>query len=94
MRARAKVFKTGGSQAVRLPKQFRLDSAEVEIWREGKDLRLRPITPHGSWKKTFARIDALLAGEFPDRDQPSGFERDLSLADDADPDVARADKPR
>ncbi|MDP3896912.1 MAG: AbrB/MazE/SpoVT family DNA-binding domain-containing protein [Mesorhizobium sp.] len=94
MRARAKVFTTGGSQAVRLPKQFRLDSAEVEIWRDGRDLRLRPIVPHDSWKKTFAKIDELLAGEFPDREQPSGFDRDVSLTEDGDPGGSGSDKPR
>jgi antitoxin VapB len=29
----ARVFKSGNSQAVRLPKQFRLKSKEVEIYR-------------------------------------------------------------
>lgn len=87
MRARAKVFTTGGSQAVRLPKQFRLDSAEVEIWREGKELRLRPVPAHDSWQKMFDEIDGLLAGDFPDREQPAEFERDVSLVVDDDADT-------
>jgi antitoxin VapB len=37
----AKVFKSGNSQAVRLPKQFRLDADEVEIFRRGDELVLR-----------------------------------------------------
>jgi len=31
----ARVFRSGNSQAVRLPKQFRLKSKEVEIFRRG-----------------------------------------------------------
>lgn len=39
--AKARVFKSGNSQAVRLPKQFRLTSAEVEIFRRGDEIVLR-----------------------------------------------------
>ena len=31
----AKVFMTGRSQAVRLPKEFRFEGTEVEIFRRG-----------------------------------------------------------
>ncbi|WP_404290619.1 antitoxin [Microvirga sp. RSM25] len=37
----AKVFRSGNSQAVRLPKQFRLTSDEVEIFRRGDEIVLR-----------------------------------------------------
>jgi len=37
----ARVFKSGNSQAVRLPKQFRLDVSEVEIFRRGDEIVLR-----------------------------------------------------
>ena len=37
----ARVFKSGNSQAVRLPKQFRFRVAEVEIFRRGRDIVLR-----------------------------------------------------
>ncbi len=39
--ATAKVFQSGNSQAVRLPKQFRLTSDEVEIFRRGDEIVLR-----------------------------------------------------
>ena len=39
--ATARVFRSGNSQAVRLPKQFRLASKEVEIIRRGDELVLR-----------------------------------------------------
>jgi antitoxin VapB len=38
----AKVFKSGNSQAVRLPKEFRFDADEVEIFRRGEEVVLRP----------------------------------------------------
>lgn len=38
----AKVFKSGNSQAVRIPKEFQLEGDEVEIRRRGDLLILRP----------------------------------------------------
>lgn len=37
----AKVFRSGNSQAVRLPKQYRLKGKEVEIYRRGDEIVLR-----------------------------------------------------
>ena len=37
----ARVFKSGNSQAVRLPKQFRVKTDEVEIFRRGDEIVLR-----------------------------------------------------
>ena len=39
--AMARVFKSGNSQAVRLPKQFRFHGNEVEIFRRGNEVVLR-----------------------------------------------------
>jgi len=36
-----KVFKSGNSQAVRLPKEFQFDAGEVEIFRRGDEVVLR-----------------------------------------------------
>lgn len=41
----AKVFQSGNSQAVRLPKEFRFDTTEVEIFRRGNDVVLRGKRP-------------------------------------------------
>lgn len=49
-----KVFKSGNSQAVRIPKEFHLEGEEVEIRRKGKSLILRPKKQ--SWA---ALIDSL-----------------------------------
>jgi antitoxin VapB len=37
----AKVFRSGNSQAVRLPKQYRFKGKEVEIFRRGTEVVLR-----------------------------------------------------
>lgn len=50
----AKVFRSGNSQAVRIPKEFHLEGAEVEIRRQGGSLILRPRK--ASWT---ALIDSL-----------------------------------
>jgi antitoxin VapB len=42
--ATARVFRSGNSQAVRLPKEFRLASKEVEIVRRGGEIVLREKT--------------------------------------------------
>jgi antitoxin VapB len=39
--ATARVFRSGNSQAVRLPKEFRLTGKEVEIFRRGDEIVLR-----------------------------------------------------
>jgi antitoxin VapB len=36
-----KVFKSGNSQAVRLPKEFQFDVTELEIFRRGDEVVLR-----------------------------------------------------
>lgn len=38
---KARVFQSGNSQAVRLPKQFRVSSKEVEIFQRGHEIVLR-----------------------------------------------------
>jgi antitoxin VapB len=37
----ARVFQSGNSQAVRLPKEFRFNADQVEIFRQGNDIVLR-----------------------------------------------------
>ena len=39
--ASAKVFRSGNSQAVRLPKEFRVQASELEIFRRGDEIVLR-----------------------------------------------------
>jgi len=39
--AYARIFKSGNSQAVRLPKEFRFEVDQVEIFRRGDEIVLR-----------------------------------------------------
>ncbi len=43
------VFKSGGSQAVRIPKEFRFSSKRVEIERKGETIILRPLKEKDTW---------------------------------------------
>lgn len=51
---RAKIFWSGRSQAVRLPKHFRLPGDEVRIRRHGNAVILEPAADDWSW------LDALV----------------------------------
>jgi antitoxin VapB len=66
----AKVFRSGNSQAVRLPKQFRLKSQEVEIFRRGNELVLREKT--GNLLRAFDLLASL-----PDDFDIPGRNKDL-----------------
>ncbi len=45
----AKVFWSGRSQAVRLPKEFRFDTNQVRIRRHGNALILEPMIDDWDW---------------------------------------------
>lgn len=47
--AKAKIFWSGRSQAVRLPKDFRFDTATVSIARQGNAVILEPIAEDWKW---------------------------------------------
>jgi len=65
----AKIFQHGGSQAVRLPKQFRFSGSEVQIEKSGEEVTLKPIrAPHF---ESFAEVAAYLEERFPDADADS-----------------------
>ncbi len=48
----AKLFTTGGSQAVRLPKEYRFEGDEVLIRKEGKAVIIEPM-PRRRWPRDF-----------------------------------------
>jgi len=63
MADRAKLFRTGGSQAIRLPKKYRFDGqSEVLIRREGKRVVLEGSMK--SWSRRFIGL-AGSASDFP-----------------------------
>jgi antitoxin VapB len=72
MTTTAKLFKTGRSQAVRLPKEFRFEGTEVLIKKVGDSVVLTPK------KKKWANVLAALEMEGADfeRNQPPAQERD------------------
>ena len=79
MRATAKLFKNGRSQAVRLPAEFRFEGNEVFIRRDEATgdviLSKRPA----NWDDFFALLDEQAADPdfLKDRDQSPPQERDL-----------------
>ena len=57
--SKARIFKSGNSQAVRLPKQFRFHVDEVEILRRGHEVVLRE--PKRNLGNAFAALGAMPA---------------------------------
>lgn len=47
--AQARLFWTGGSQAVRLPKAMRMPGSEVRVRKVGKTLVLEPVADVEGW---------------------------------------------
>ena len=62
---RAKIFRTGRSQAVRLPKEVRFgeDQVEVRVRREGHRLILEPLD---EWPESFLAV----LGSCPEAPEP------------------------
>jgi antitoxin VapB len=74
MTARAKIFMHGRSQAVRLPKEFRMPGKEVKVSRVGRGVLLEPVerkmTPE-EIQAVFERIDSIGGDFMPEgRNQP------------------------
>lgn len=68
MSQRAKLFKSGGSQAVRLPKEFRFEGEEeVLVSRQGDRVILEPVKR--TWSRKFLALGGSDAG-FPYPDEP------------------------
>ena len=71
----AKLFRTGSSQAVRLPKAFRMPGEMVKIYRQGNRIVLEPMEP--TWDNLFAALE-----DFPEdfmadgRRQPDAQKRE------------------
>ncbi len=71
----AKLFQNGSSQAVRLPKEFRIPGNEVKIFKKGNHVILEPIET--TWDSLFESLN-----EFPEdfmidgRNQPGMQKRE------------------
>lgn len=80
--AEAKLFKVGGSQAVRLPKAFRFSGDRVRIRKDGCAVILEPVerTPAElrAWLESVRIPDFMPGG----REQPAPQERAGAVLDD------------
>ena len=72
----AKIFTTGRSQAVRLPKAYRFDTAEVFIEKVGNTVVLRPKLNKDEWWASVQNALAQFEG-FPEE-----IERERGLLPD------------
>jgi antitoxin VapB len=73
--ATARVFKSGNSQAVRLPKEFRFNVDELEIFRRGDEVVLRE--PSSSAVGIFHALASMSDDFFSEgRDDPPPQERE------------------
>lgn len=77
----AKIFRHGGSQAVRLPVEFRFDVGEVFVWRELATGNVILSTRPASWADFLALRDRVLAEDSPEVDDFPLIQRDPSAAD-------------
>ncbi len=66
----AKIFMHGRSQAVRLPKEFRLPGKEVTVRKVGNGIVLEPIEEKFDVKAWRAKLDALGAKDFLPEGRP------------------------
>lgn len=89
---KAKLFTNGGSQAVRLPAEFRFEGDDVDVRRDPVSGDVILSKPRGSWDEYFAWVATLeLPADFmADRDQPQDAMRDPF----ARPAAPRANKRR
>ena len=71
----AKLFKSGRSQAVRLPREFRFEGREVRVRRFGLGVLLEPVrVDPDTWLAALDRFEEPFMPE--GRNQPTAPERD------------------
>ena len=77
--ATAKIFKHGGSQAVRLPKAFRFEGTEVSIEKRGNEVVLKPKKKPANFGDVMRELHEKFPGskEFPDIERPKKHERPI-----------------
>jgi len=73
----AKVFQNGRSQAIRIPKELRVESDEVYIEKVGNTLVIKPIAKD-KWEQFFEALNNVDTSEFlEERTQLPLQEREL-----------------
>ena len=71
----AKIFFNGRSQAVRLPKKYRFNTDQVQIFKRGDEVVLREKKE--SWSEFFAEKSAFGKDYLAEREDVSPQERDF-----------------
>ena len=66
---RAKIFQNGQSQAVRLPREFRLEGNEVFVKHFGNAVVLIPV--QNSWDSLIGSLELFSSDFMQDRNQPN-----------------------
>lgn len=66
----AKVFWSGRSQAIRLPKEFRFNTSQVTIKKKGNAILLEPSPDNWDWLDTIEIEDICEAEELPMQERP------------------------
>ncbi len=69
----AKIFQNGSSQAVRLPKEFRLPGKEVYVRKLGGMVLLVP--KKGMWKQWYENLSGFSEDFMAERNQPASQKR-------------------
>lgn len=73
----AKLFWTGNSQAIRLPKAFRFIGESVRIHKQGNKVIIEPITQNWDWLDELDELDPTFVAAVAEK-QPIEQERDWS----------------
>ena len=74
----AKVFMTGRSQAIRLPKEFRFEGKEVKISKQGQQVIIEPLVTDWDWLDNLGEPDATLETAVKELRAEAEQERDWS----------------
>jgi antitoxin VapB len=82
MKKTAKLFMSGRSQAIRLPKEFRMDGSEVQIQKSGNTLIITPLSVEEEWEELFAQLDQMKV-DIPER-EPQGEHQEREALNDLD----------
>lgn len=69
-----RVFKSGNSQAIRLPREFRLQARRVSIRQVGRGLVIEPLAD--DFSQFAAMLDEFSSDFMAQREQPEGQERE------------------
>lgn len=75
----AKVFWNGRSQAVRLPKEYRLDASEVRVRKHGNAVILEPLPNDWQWLEKVAGV--------VDDDFSAAIEEKVPTPEDSEADI-------